>query len=109
MLRLDARLNSDLKWDFKPKTDRPIFWYLDFGFHEALPSFRQNGLLSSYLIAIEQFVEQCWKPYSSETIGVYLFRGTLNQTCQMKWDLDFEEDYLKWKEELPCLNDLRSH
>lgn len=109
IIELDARLSSDLKWDVSPEKGCPLFWHLDFGFHEKLPSFHQKGVLSSYLIAIEEFIERCLKPYMSETQGVYLFRGTLEQACQIQWSIDLEEDFLEWRKDLSELQDLRTY
>ena len=110
MIELDAGLDSLLDWKMPSQINQnPLFWYLNFGFSKELPSYFLNAPLSSYRIAVSTFIETCLKQYEDQTKGVYLFRGSLSNALSMRWDVDVEDDFLKWKQGFNKMKHLRDY
>lgn len=85
-LRLDARLEATLDWrEAEARADRLVakgfylFWEMDLGLFQGLtqPLSDQTQFLSLTL-SITHFLETLWKKFRPQTLGVILYRGSLN-------------------------------
>ena len=111
LLRVDCTLTCDLKWEgVKEEAESLIeegkflFWDLQFGLEEV--SLADEASLSSFLLAIRSFIERFFLPFEKSTFGVSLYRGPLFSS--FKWNVDFEESFLSWKEGCPSFPDPKS-
>ena len=68
-ISLDASLRSDLMWNIE-NDDSNVIWELDFDIQTLNPVH-----LSSYQLAIRNFVESIWKKHQENTLGVILYKG----------------------------------
>jgi len=113
---LDGRICSDLQWkraiDIANKyifEDFDIFWELDLGLFDATnhPLIDTSQFLSLTL-SVRHFCDRIWKSYRDHSVGVCLYRGSLDFSKGFPWDDDQENNLRQWLKDhfgaVNCLN-----
>jgi len=81
-IRLPAGLSSDLDWNLtEAKESHAILWELDFDFGDL----KDQAAFNSYILAMDQFC-QVWKKFADRSIGVVLYRGSLDIIRKIEGD-----------------------
>ena len=70
-ISLDTSLRSDLTWNLTID-DINVIWELDFDIQTLNPVY-----LSSYQLAVRNFIERVWKKHQNNTLGVILYKGKI--------------------------------
>lgn len=93
-ISLDGKIEADLNWKEARKTAKQyvdkglkVFWHLDMGLFKHLkcnlteqPQFLALGL------SLQYFIDVIWKEFNAHTIGICLFRGSIDFTKGFHWD-----------------------
>lgn len=111
-----AGLEEELIWstsfELAAKTHETyFFWELDFGLGAGSLVLHDTARYHSYVLAIEQFLEKLWKPFSERTFGVSLYKGKCDFLKRFSWSNQHEEQVLETglEEELYCANVLAEY
>ncbi len=104
---LPANLESDLKWDSKLEQAKRyidqgyyIFWELEMGLFSDLPlPLSDTTQYRSLLIALDHFFETCWKSFKYKTLGVSLFRGSIDFSKNFVRDIEQVINVRGWIED----------
>lgn len=98
-IQLDGQVQSSLDWK-NPREEAlrciekglKLFWEIDLGLFSnlKLPLFNQTQYLSLSL-ALEHFRNTLWKEFHEHTIGLSLYRGSLDFSKDLAWN---EEQHL---------------
>src|SRR5207253_86005 len=72
-----------------------IFWDLDLGFQEKKAFLQDSSLFFAIGLAIEEFFEKLWKSFQKETLGVSLFKGSIDFSKYFVWTEQHEQYYLE--------------
>jgi hypothetical protein len=106
-----AGLDEELLWDNSKRLalvakEKYLFWELDFGLGEGSLVLYDTARYHSYTLAIEQFLEKLWKPFSDKTFGVSLYKGKCDFFDRFSWSHQHEEQSGEAgaDEELYCAN-----
>ncbi len=91
VVRLEADLKSDLKWDLAISS--PVLWELDFGLAELPHALNDPVHFQAYKVAIEHFIETVYKPHQELSLGVILYRGKSDLRSNFKWNEMFKEQF----------------
>lgn len=106
-LELNGKSKSDLNWnetikiaDDAIKNGKYIFWYLNLGLFSELDFsiFNQSQFLTLSL-AIDHFNKIIWEKYKDFTIGICIYRGSLNFTTAFMNDPQHEQNFQSWIKE----------
>lgn len=107
-IRLNGALSADLNWSIvKDKAIRAIqygyliMWEIDFGLFDRLtqPLNHQMQFLS-FALCLEHFRDHLWKEFKAHTVGVSLYRGSLDFSGQFPWTEHQEKNCKEWLEDL---------
>lgn len=95
LIGLDASLRSDLKWDgarelAKGANGRYLLWEFDWGSDEF--SLYDPVVFQAFGQAIDHFVKTLWEEFKEETLGVVLYRGTIDFADRFIWPLEHLEE-----------------
>ncbi len=80
-----------------------IIWELDISPRETPLFLQDSAFFFSLGLAIEEFLRRLWKPFKENSIGVSLFRGSVNFTEAFLWTEQHEEHYAEKAQEYPLL------
>lgn len=104
---LDGKISADLDWKEQEKLAQKLcdqgyqlFWHLDLGLFDKLhaPLSNQTQFLS-LILSLEHFRDTLWKRYKQQTVGICIYKGSINFTMQLQWDDHLYESYLSWGKE----------
>jgi len=107
-IRIDGGLKSDLLWKEAKKEAQKhvsqgyqIFWELDFGIFSSLkhPLSHASQFLSLKLAA-DHFYNAFWEEFEKHTVGISLYRGSLDFSKDFLWNEEQELGLREWLEEL---------
>lgn len=103
-IQLNGRLDADLNW--KPARLKAVkhmaqghrlLWEIDLGLFDRLPHPLSNQ--EQYLslrLALEHFRDTLWKEFKQHTIGLCLYRGSLDFSAQLPWSADQTQNLQGW-------------
>lgn len=102
---IDASVTSDIVWDIEQKRaeqaaqeGKKIVWDFDFGCTNPQGFRLQDPLQwNTSRLAMEYFVGSIWPKYEKETLGVSLYRGTIDWIHHLYWDEAQKEHFYRWK------------
>ncbi len=124
-ISLDARLDSNLKWEKAVKLAQAyvdqgykILWELRFGlFQELHLPLSDTSQYRSLDLALDYFFDSVLKNFNEKTIGVSIYKGTLDFSHNWPWEIDQVLNFRGWISEyfedhhaftnligLPCQN-----
>lgn len=124
-ISLDARLDSNLKWEKALKLAQAyvnkgykILWELRFGlFQELHLPLSDTSQYRSLDLALDYFFDSVLKIFKEHTIGVSIYKGTLDFSHNWPWEIDQVLNFRGWISEyfedhhaftnligLPCQN-----
>ncbi|NGX57845.1 MAG: hypothetical protein K940chlam3_00742 [Chlamydiae bacterium] len=106
-ISLDGRLQSDLDWAKAQSMAQEIsekgfkiFWDLELGlFNRLLHPISDEMQLKTLGLAIEHFYKSIWSEFSENTVGLCLYRGSLDLSSQYPWSDEQQENFLLWCQE----------
>jgi hypothetical protein len=105
---LDGRTNSDLNWKatryaavrYMAQGMR-LFWEIDLGlFGQLQSSLSDQAQYLSLRLALEHFRDTLWKEFSQHTIGLCLYRGSIDFSHQLLWDATQVTNLQEWLRDL---------
>lgn len=112
-VQLPARPDSELNWTEQKKRAEElvekgllIFWQLDLGLEAGSLALKDTSLFFSFSIALEQFGKELWPSFKESTVGISLYRGSLNVAERLIWNAAIEEDFVEYLEKSPLTQDL---
>jgi len=103
-IKLDGRMQSEMDWKGACEQaskfieqGMKILWMLDLGLFSALP----NGLLNqkqlqSLILSVDHFSELIWSVFAPHSLGVCLYKGSLDFTSTVVWDDSFIKNMQDW-------------
>lgn len=110
IVRLSAKPEDDLDWSQPMESARRltalgkwVVWEFDFGLGKRAVDLHDETTFYSYTIAIEEFLTHLWKEFSSETLGVILYRGS---SCFNDWIVNLKEKFPEEKDAIRKREDL---
>jgi hypothetical protein len=104
LVSLDGRLKSDLNWRESQEQAQhymeqgsAILWEIDLGLFSqlTLPLANQTQYLSLGL-SLEHFRDTIWKDFKHQSLGLVLYRGTLNFSDSFHWNDEQESNLKGW-------------
>ncbi len=103
-LSLDASLHSSLAWEDVREYARAlkergllILWELDLGlFSHLLLPLGDTLQLKAFGFALDHFYQTVWTEFKKETLGVSLYRGSLDFSVNFPWTADLRDRFQKW-------------
>ncbi|CDZ81011.1 hypothetical protein BN1013_01539 [Candidatus Rubidus massiliensis] len=106
-LSIDGRIKSALDWDYAKqiahecvRKNVKIFWDLDLGlFADLKNGINHESYLLSFNLSLRHFVDGLWKEFKHHTIGLNIYRGTLNFSDNFPWDEIQFRNLKKWLQE----------
>ncbi len=101
---LDARLDSDLNWEKQielansyRKKGFKILWEMHFGlFKELHLPLSDTSQYRSLNLAIDYFFESILKNFESDTVGIAIFKGSLDFSHDWLWEVDQVLNFRGW-------------
>lgn len=107
-LLLDARLQSKLQWEEQLNwaeqlvdSGYQLFWQLDFGIcRDLCQPLSDEMQFRSFGIAVDHFVHSVWTRFQAQSLGVSLYRGSLDFSRHFPWTDEQRQgfqDFLKEK------------
>lgn len=103
-IHLDGRLKADLSWKKEREVALKyvsqglrIFWEMNLGLQEGLskPLSNRTQFLSLNL-SLEHFCNTLWKEFRKESIGLCVYRGSLDFSKDYKWDHEQINNLQEW-------------
>lgn len=103
-IRIDGSTRSDLSWKEAAAAAMvyrdqglKLFWEIDLGLFSFLesPLGSQTQFLSLCL-SLEHFRDTLWKEFRQESIGLCLYRGSLDLSLKFPWDEEQRENLKEW-------------
>jgi hypothetical protein len=107
-ITLDGRTQADLDWknarkeaQFAIEKGYALMWDLQLGLFDRLqhPLTHQTQFLSLTL-SLEHFRDSLWKEFKSQTLGISLFRGSVDFSRGFSWDIDQKQSFNEWLQEI---------
>lgn len=106
VIRVDCGANADFKWneaselaEKAAELGKWILWELDFHLQEGFIFLQDTSMFYSCGIAIEEFVKTLVTPYVEHTLGVCLFRGSVDFARYFVWTESLERHYAEKQKE----------
>lgn len=104
---IDGGVKSDLVWKDAIEAANEyidqgfkIFWELDLGIFSGLRHpLTQTSQYLSLKLSVEHFRDTVWKEFDKDTVGVSLYRGTLDFSKDYLWDEEQEQNLRGWLED----------
>lgn len=120
-IRIDGGIKSDLFWIEEKQAAREIaakglniFWEMDLGISSLLkhPITHPSQFLS-FKLSLEHFRDTLWKEFQDQSIGISLYRGTIDFAASYLFDVEQEKNLSGWLEDkfetIEALNEELSH
>ncbi len=106
-IRIDGGLKSRLAWLQEREAaweliekGMKIFWELDLGMLSGLKNpLTHAGQFMSLKLSVEHFRDTLWKEFQESTVGVSLYRGSVDFTDAYLWDQEQENNLKGWLED----------
>lgn len=91
---LDGQIHSSLEWKAAHaqaeswiEKGHQLFWEMDLGLFDRLPHPLSNETQCRTLgLALDHFYHTIWKKFEKESLGVSLYKGTINVNQTIAWD-----------------------
>ena len=106
VIYVDCGESSDFKWeDAQAMAEKAvelgkwILWELDFHLHEERIFLQDTSAFYAYGIAVEEFVKRLAEPFSEQTLGARIFRGSVEFAKYFLWTEEHERHYLEKQKE----------
>lgn len=101
---LDGKIQANLSWKEEQKAAEAyikqglrIFWEIDLGLPASLPHALSNRTqFLSLSLSLEHFRDTLWRKFRKETVGVCLYRGSLDLSLNYPWDDEQELNLQEW-------------
>lgn len=101
---LDATLKSNLNWEKESdvaakysKKGFKIFWEMNLGIFSEMPfPLSDESQYLSLKFAITHFKEIFWEKFQKETVGVSLYRGSVDLSSNYCWDDREKKNFRDW-------------
>lgn len=107
-ITLPCRIEDDLNWKKEMELAKTlvkeglcILWELDFGLGNTLISLDDEPSFLSLKIGAEHFRKTVAEAFKKESLGLILYRGSLDIADKFVWTDTQEESWKKWLEEHP--------
>lgn len=108
MLSLDGGIESSLRWDAVINAARHyvkkgyrILWKIDLGLFSRLRfPISEDTQYQALGLALRYFGETIWSEFQTETIGVCLYRGSVDFSRALEWDFALVERLQVWLQQL---------
>ena len=103
LIYLDGQMDASLEWKKQLQTvsehkEKKILWNLDLGLFDRLKFPLSNQMqCRSLQLALDQFLKDCWLPFSEVSLGVILYHGSLNFLAVLPQDKIYREDFARWQ------------
>lgn len=107
MIELDGRMQADLNWKKEKKLaldaiekGYALMWNLQLGlFGELTQPLTHQAQFLSLALSLEHFRDSLWKEFKSQTVGLSLFRGSVDFSRNFRWDAHQEQSLKDWLRE----------
>lgn len=107
VVELDAKLDSGLNWNKEKQKaleyiskGYKVVWNLNFGlFHELPLPLSDTSQYRSLNIAIDHFFDFILKDTADHTLGVIIYKGSIDFSHEWPWDVDQELNFRGWLSE----------
>lgn len=107
-ITLDGRIKTDLNWSHERDVARRcidkgllLLWEIDLGLFSHLPlPLTNHGQYLSLGISLDHFRKNIWSEFQEESLGVSYYRGNADFSDQFHWDLEQEESFCTWVQEI---------
>lgn len=107
-IALNGALHSDLDWKKQVEKAREyckqglkIFWEMDLGLFSKLPEpLSEQMQFLALQLSLKHFRESISKEFQEHTVGISLYRGSMDFVSQMKWNADQLHNLQEWIKEL---------
>lgn len=101
---LDGRMQSDLDWKKAQQQARQaidngygVMWEMRMNlFQELIHPLTNQAQFLSLTLALEHFRDSLWKEFKSHTVGLILYRGSVDFTIGFRWDEHQEKNLRGW-------------
>lgn len=106
-LSLDGTLSSNLEWKnqeilAQEYIDRGyvILWNLELGlFNRLKHSLANQTQFLSLILSLEHFRDTLWKKFQPKTLGLCIYKGSVDFSSQIHWDEALQNNFSQWKKE----------
>ncbi len=99
-ISLDGTLHSNLDWKQQQalaESADHILWNIDLGLFSKLPQpLNSIAQYNSLKLSLEHFCNTLWKQYREKTIGICLYKGTMDFSLNFPWDEEQEKNLGEW-------------
>ena len=92
---LPAFLESDLNWCDVQIPEGLILWEFDFGLFSPQVTLTDSATFFSYTLAIEQFVKMLYSKFKERTVGVVLYRGSIDVFSHIQVEEEGDPEVLR--------------
>lgn len=107
-ISLDGRVQADLDWkEEREQAQRAVekgyalMWDMQLGLFDDLPqSLTNQTQFLSLALSLEHFRDSLWKTFKSQTLGISLFRGTVDFSQGFPWDSHQKQSLKEWLQDL---------
>jgi hypothetical protein len=108
VISLDGRVQADLDWkkgreqaQIAIEKGYALMWDMQLGLFQGLgqPLTNQTQFLSLTL-SLEHFRDTLWKEFKSHTVGLSIFRGSVDFSQGFPWDSHQQQNLKEWLQEL---------
>jgi len=107
-IKLDGTSTADLSWKKEKELAQAalnagyaLFWSIDLGLFEKLPMPLDNqAQFLSLTLSLEHFRDSLWKEFKAKTIGLSIYRGSVDFSLGFAWDAQQVSNFKKWLKEL---------
>jgi hypothetical protein len=100
---IDGTLKADLTWKKEhdgalayARKGLKIFWEIDLGLPNVLHALSNRTQFLSLTLSLEHFCKTLWKTFRKETVGLCLFRGSLDLSQNYPWDEEQLANLQEW-------------
>jgi hypothetical protein len=101
VIRLDGKTSSDLNWT--PRSEEAvskglgILWEIDLGLFDRLSyPLDHETQLKTLSLALEHFYQSFWSKYQENSVGICLYRGSVDFSSRFPWDAKQQESFELW-------------
>jgi hypothetical protein len=107
-IHLDGRVQFDLDWkkgreqaQFAVEKGYALMWNMQMGlFNDLIHPLTHQSQFLSLTLALEHFRDSLWKEFKSQTLGLILFRGSVDFSNGFRWDEHQEQNLRHWLQEI---------
>lgn len=107
-IQMDGRMQSDLNWKQSCLKAREwiekgyhLFWEIDLGLFSNLPfPLTTQSQYLSLSLSLDHFRDTIWNEFGSRSVGLSVYRGTVDFSQNFVWDQDQILNFREWIKEI---------